>query len=219
MADEVLMKNCISFTRARSEDQIESRTDAILIAAADLYERHRYDEITFAMIGKEAKFTRSNLYRYFKSKEEVFLELLSNDIQKWSESLSALPSKKVKPLVLAEAWVSVTLEFPRMLRLLRILTSILEHNVSDEVLRNFKIRMNVTLVDACAQLVNQGLFKNEAGAHQFIFAQSNLLSGIYGMYNMSDRQAKILAELNSIHEPEYYRSIMVTSVAQLLTPL
>jgi len=43
----------------------------------DEYEtRLSFEEITFVLIAKEAQFTRSNLYKYFNSKEEIFLEFI-----------------------------------------------------------------------------------------------------------------------------------------------
>ncbi len=73
----------MDWVRARSDRQIEQRTGEIVGATARLYETHRFEEITFAMIAKEADFTRSNLYRYFETKEEIFLELLKHDIGVW----------------------------------------------------------------------------------------------------------------------------------------
>ena len=61
----------MTWERARSEEQIEYRVNEILKATAKLYEEHRFEEITFVMIAKEAGFTRSNLYRYFKTKEDI----------------------------------------------------------------------------------------------------------------------------------------------------
>ena len=62
----------MTWVRARNEEQIEQRISEIVDATARLYESHRFEEITFAMIAKEADFTRSNLYRYFATKEDIF---------------------------------------------------------------------------------------------------------------------------------------------------
>ncbi|MHC4756423.1 MAG: helix-turn-helix domain-containing protein [Planctomycetota bacterium] len=39
------------------------------------------------LIAKEAGFTRYNLYKYFSSKEEIFLEFLKHDIILWRQDL------------------------------------------------------------------------------------------------------------------------------------
>jgi len=65
------MENQVDWVRARSDEQIEQRINEIVDATARLYEENRFEDITFAMIAKEANFTRSNLYRYFQTKEEI----------------------------------------------------------------------------------------------------------------------------------------------------
>ena len=84
----------MGWERARTETQKQQRISEILDAAARLYEAHRFEEITFVSIAREAKFTRSNLYKYFSSKEEIFLEFLKHDIILWRQDLVATLQKK-----------------------------------------------------------------------------------------------------------------------------
>ena len=63
-----------NWIRARSKEQIEQRIEAILDAAGTVFQNVPYEKVTMLMIAKEAGSSRSNLYRYFKTREEIFLE-------------------------------------------------------------------------------------------------------------------------------------------------
>ena len=77
----------MKWQRARSEEQKEHRISEIVDATARLYEKHSFEEISFTLIAKEAGFTRSNLYKYFSSKEEIFLTFLIQDTRIWRAEL------------------------------------------------------------------------------------------------------------------------------------
>jgi AcrR family transcriptional regulator len=83
-----------------------------------LYEDHRFEDITFAMIAKEAEFTRSNLYRYFQTKEDIFLELLKHDIEFWRKDILESFTEGASSLQkIAEISVDLILKHKRMVKL------------------------------------------------------------------------------------------------------
>ena len=91
----------MGWERARTEAQKQQRVSEIIDATARLYKKHRFEEITFVAIAKEAKFTRSNLYKYFNTKEEIFFEFLKHDIILWRQDLdTTLQKKKVYSILL-----------------------------------------------------------------------------------------------------------------------
>jgi AcrR family transcriptional regulator len=59
----------MTWQRSRSREQKEQRIAEIVDATARLYQKHSFEDITFALIAKEADFTRSNLYKCFNTKE------------------------------------------------------------------------------------------------------------------------------------------------------
>jgi TetR/AcrR family transcriptional regulator len=88
-----------TWVRARTPDQKERRIRQILSAAVRLLKSQSIDDITMGMIAEEAAFTRSNLYRYFTTREEVFLSILKEDLVAWVRALpedlgsAALPAE------------------------------------------------------------------------------------------------------------------------------
>ncbi len=80
------------FERARSLEQKEARIEEIKAAAESLFNEVPYHEITLSMIADRLSWTRANLYRYFKSKEEIFLDLDSDSMNRYYDLLmSSLP--------------------------------------------------------------------------------------------------------------------------------
>lgn len=210
------MKNCIGWQRARSENQIEQRTDAILEAAANLLSRYRLDEITLAMIGKEAKFTRSNLYRYFSTKEEIFLQLLSHDMKQWREQgVEWIESGKINQTNFAEAWVGLLLNYDRLLTLFGLLYTLLEKNVSDERFKAFKLATDADIRAITGSLKAKHLFRDEEKAHKFLVTQTSLMSGMYAMVTMTERQRQIMDELDLSFSAQDAQQTLVEGVQAL----
>ena len=108
----------MNWVRARSDEQIEQRINEILEATARLYEENRFEEITFVMIADEAGFTRSNLYRYFQTKEDIFLELMKQDIAIWrADALESFADGNFSLREVAEVSVDLILKHKRMVKL------------------------------------------------------------------------------------------------------
>jgi AcrR family transcriptional regulator len=68
------------FQRARSEAQREARRQAILGAAAAMLAEMPVAEVTLNELSRRAGLAKSNVLRYFESREAVLLELLDATI-------------------------------------------------------------------------------------------------------------------------------------------
>ena len=69
------MNEVLSFQRARKPEEREIRREAILTAAAELFDAEGPQGAGLNAIAARAGFTKSNVYRYFESREEVLLSL------------------------------------------------------------------------------------------------------------------------------------------------
>jgi len=187
------MENQVDWVRARSDEQIEQRINEIVDATARLYEENRFEDITFAMIAKEANFTRSNLYRYFQTKEDIFLELLKHDIATWRkdilETFTDVPSSLHE---VAETSVDLILKHKRMVGLFTILFILLEPNASFKALTSFK--QNITEeIGTVAQFLNTALpFPSVEVATEYLTAQSYLVIGAHPMMNLTQKQIEAM---------------------------
>lgn len=65
-----------TFQRARSEEQREARRQAILDVAARMLTQMPVSELTLNALARHVGLAKSNVLRYFESREAILLELL-----------------------------------------------------------------------------------------------------------------------------------------------
>jgi len=184
----------MEWERARSEEQKEVRISEIIAATERLYKKYSFKEITFVLIAEEASFTRSNLYKYFSSKEEIFLEFLKQDIVLWRKDI--IKTFKKKKRYSAEEFVSVWVEIlnrhNRMLDLLSILFHFLEKNSSLQSVTEFKKATKHELIILTELLC--GIFPNLTSekAVEFVYLHISMAIGLYQMTNYNEVQLKAM---------------------------
>src|ERR1700685_3880330 len=76
-----------TFQRARSEEQREARRRAILGTAAAMLAEMPVAEVTLNELSRRVGLAKSNVLRYFESREAVLLELLNSADQDWLTQL------------------------------------------------------------------------------------------------------------------------------------
>ena len=70
-----------------SEELTNARKEEIINACASLYETISFKDITIRDIGARTSFTRTSIYNYFQTKEEIFLALLEREHEAWIADL------------------------------------------------------------------------------------------------------------------------------------
>lgn len=73
-----------------SEELTNARKAEIINACAKLYDTKNFKEITLKEIGEKTSFTRTSIYNYFQTKEEIFLALLQQEYEKWIDDLNEM---------------------------------------------------------------------------------------------------------------------------------
>jgi len=207
----------MDWVRARSDEQIEQRINEIMDATARLYEENRFEDVTFAMIAKEADFTRSNLYRYFQTKEDIFLELMKHDIEVWRKDILENFVDGYSSLhEAAETSVALILRHKRLVRLFTILFTLLEPNASLEALTAFKQKITEE-IGVVAQFLSTKLpFPSVEVAAEFLTTQSYLVIGAFPMMNLTSKQKEAMQSIGEETSPEYYRQRLVHATELLL---
>ncbi|OIQ20014.1 MAG: TetR family transcriptional regulator [Bacteriovorax sp. MedPE-SWde] len=131
----------MDWQRARTDEKKNERRDAILEAAFILFKKKGYEKVSFNGIAVEAGFTKSNMYRYFHSKEEIFLNIFSSLFVQWFEDCCKSLRKTEQGVSIenfSKMWVKTLVDHPRLLDLKPILFIALENNSSFEELIEFK---------------------------------------------------------------------------------
>ena len=61
------------------DELARARRDEIVNACAELYETMSFRDITLKEIGQRTSFTRTSIYNYFQTREEIFLALFQRE--------------------------------------------------------------------------------------------------------------------------------------------
>ena len=133
----------MDFERARQPEQKAQRREALLDAAAALLAERGLGDVSLSAIARRAGMSKASVYRYFESREAIFLELLARDYEAIAERFEAA----LVPLAgrgdldaVAEAIADALDSNPRALELFASIASVLEHNVSADFVREYKRR-------------------------------------------------------------------------------
>jgi AcrR family transcriptional regulator len=132
-----------TFQRARQPAQKAQRRQAVLDAAAALLEEGGLEAVNLAAIAARAGVVKSNLYRYFESREEILVRLLVADMEEMCAGLERNPAARagVGRDDLALIANNLATEFaarPRLCLLTSVLASTLERNISEDTLYELK---------------------------------------------------------------------------------
>ncbi len=127
------------YIRARSPEHKRERMDAIIAVADELFAERPYHWITMGTIAERLGWSRSNLYKYAATQEEIFLALHSAKNRAWVEELaSELAGAPLPAREFARTWAEVTERHAGFLRYQEIIIAIIESNVTLERLTAFK---------------------------------------------------------------------------------
>ncbi len=184
----------MKWQRARSEKQKQQRISEIVSATARLYNKHSFEAISFSLIAKEAGFTRSNLYKYFSSKEEIFLAFLIQDTRLWrADLLKTCRRRKIESIdKFASVWVKTLVKHKRFLDLLSLLPTFLEKNVTEQKLVDFKRSVVNELKVLSEFMCDMFPALNPQKTGEFLELQLAPMIGLYQITNLSELQQKVL---------------------------
>ena len=73
-----------------SAELTNARREEIISACEKLYQTMSFKEITLRDNAGATSFTRTSIYNYFQTKEEIFLALMQKEYERWVEALDAL---------------------------------------------------------------------------------------------------------------------------------
>jgi AcrR family transcriptional regulator len=153
-----------TFRRARSEEQRQIRRHAILDTTAAMLEAMPVGEVSLNQLSRRVGLAKSNVLRYFESREAILLELLDRATRQWLTELAEQLPTKIDPNGTARergdqlvAALAHSLMPHRVLcDLLSVQAGVLEHNVSADVAARHK-RASIDNLTALAKLVRRHL--------------------------------------------------------------
>jgi AcrR family transcriptional regulator len=136
----------VTFQRARSEEQREIRRRAILDTAAAMLDEMPVAEVSLNELSRRVGLAKSNVLRYFETREAVLLELLDRFLRQWLAALAddlaagidARLSATERAGLLAGILSRSLADRPVLCGLFGAQGGVLEQNVSTEVVMRHK---------------------------------------------------------------------------------
>ena len=201
-----------------SEELINARKEEIVNACAGLYETMGFKEITIRDIGAKTTFTRTSIYNYFQTKEEIFLALLSREHEAWIADLEDILRKNeaLSASDFAELLARTLEKRGCMLKLMSMNLYDMEGNSRLENLVAFKkvYAGAIRALTCCLEKFFPAMTVNDI--QDFLYALFPFLFGVYPYTSDTDKQraAMELAHVNYVHYSVY--EIVKSFVAKML---
>lgn len=189
------------FRRARRPEQVEARRAAILDAAGAMLTERPVAEISLRELAERVGLAKSNVLRYFDSREAIFLEVLERAWTDWLDRLE-LPATRSRARHAREAAVGraiaeALVAAPLLCELLSVMGGVLERNISLDFARDFK-RGATASTQRLAALVRARIPElSEEGATHFAGVTVILVSGLWPYANPTPAVARAAEELGA----------------------
>ena len=167
-----------------------AREQEIIDACAHLYETMGFREITIKDIGAATSFTRTSIYNYFETKEEIFLALMQREYERWTEAMNAVMEREdhLTRQELAQVIARTLTDRPELLRLLSMNLFDMEANARPEKLAEFKAAYGASL-DTVARMMEKYIPEmGGAARRRFLYAFFPFLYGIFPYTSVTEKQ-------------------------------
>ena len=167
-----------------------ARKEEIIRACAQLNETMCFREITIKEIGAATSFTRTSIYNYFETKEEIFLALLQQECELWVEAMIAVMDQKeaMTRKELAQTLARTLTDRPRLLRLLSMNLYDMEANSRPERLTEFKVAFGASMKTVEQMLLRYVPEMDHEARHRFVYAFFPFIYGIYPYTTVTEKQ-------------------------------
>ena len=190
-----------------SPELTAARREEILEACAGLYETMSFREITIKEIGAATSFTRTSIYNYFETKEEIFLALMQQEYELWVEAMNAVMDRKdhLTRDELAQVLARTLTDRPRLLRLLSMNHFDMEANSRPEKLAEFKVAYGASLETVIRMVQRYIPEMGEAERQQFLYAFFPFIYGIYPYTSVTEKQKTAMeqAKIPYVYQSAY----------------
>jgi AcrR family transcriptional regulator len=172
------------FTRARQPEQKEERRAQLLTTARAMLDAGTpLAELSLNGLARQAGMTKSNVYRYFESREAVLLDLLRDEWFAWFVTLTTTytpPPAGTTPLRHLAGYVARTLAArPLLCTLTSALPSVLEQNLSAAAVTEFKRLTLAFFEEAATFLAAQAPVMSAAQAQRWLLDGAVVLTGLW----------------------------------------
>lgn len=128
--------------RARDDDQKLARKHTLMDAGWALFKENDGQLPSVAQVVKKAGLAKGTFYLYFKTKEELFLELLADAVNRFFDNLKReLGTEAIDLDSVIDTFVKHVSEDEALIQLGCMLSGVIEQNTEEAVILRFKMQM------------------------------------------------------------------------------
>ena len=200
-----------------SPELTEARKAEIMEACKKLYETMTFKEVNLKEIGKVTTFTRTSIYNYFESKEEIFLGIFEDEYIKWILDLQKIIDEgELGREKLAKKLAESLGKRKLMLKLLAVNLYDMEENSRMERLVSFKKAYGRSR-EVLAELIKKnypGIKKKELD--EFIFTFLPYLHGVHPYAFATSKQIEAMDEAGIRYLETTIEKLVYTGLLRLL---
>lgn len=175
---------------------IAQRREEIINACEQLYQTMNFKDITLKEIGAVTSFTRTSIYNYFQTKEEIFLALYEREYDRWNEELESIRNSydSLSRSELAEKIASSIANRKQLLKLLSMNNYDMEANSRPELLASFKRAYGESMRNICRLLEKFCPEMTVGEIQNFIYIFFPFMFGIYPYTAVTDKQREAMKQ-------------------------
>ena len=203
---------------AGSVERTNARKEEIINACEKLYHTMSFKEITLKEIGRETSFSRTSIYNYFQTKEEIFLALLKREYDEWIMQLrEAIDThEKMSNDEIADTLAKTLDDRRQLLKIMSMNHYDLEENSRMELLVEFKVSYGNALKTVAQMLEKFRPDMDSQKREAFVYSFFPFMFGIYPYTVVTEKQKEAMkkAEVNYIYSSVY--DLTFTTVKRLL---
>lgn len=187
-----------------SEELTNARKDEIINACASLYKTMGFKDITIRDIGAETSFTRTAIYNYFQTKEEIFLALLQREHEAWISNLEEI-TREHETMTIGDFSDAIAGSLEKrgcMLKLMLMNLYDMEGNSRMDNLVAFKVVYAQALrsVSGCLEKFFPQMTPGDI--QEFLYVFFPFLFGVYPYTTATDKQKEAM-ELAHVNYAQY----------------
>ena len=203
---------------AGSTKRTNARKEEIINACEKLYQSMSFKEITLKEIGKETSFSRTSIYNYFQTKEEIFLALLKREYDTWIMQLQEVIDTKeaMSDEKIADILAKTLNDRQQLLKIMSMNHYDLEENSRMELLIDFKVSYGKALKTVAQMLEKFRPAMDLERREAFIYSFFPFMFGIYPYTVVTDKQKEAMekADVDYLYSSVY--DLTFTTVKRLL---
>lgn len=179
---------------AGSIERTNARKEEIINACEKLYQTMSFKDITLKEIGKETSFSRTSIYNYFQTKEEIFLALLKREYDSWIEQLNEAAASKetMTDDEIADVLARTLDRHRQLLKIMSMNHYDLEENSRMELLVEFKESYGNAMKAVMALLVKFRKDMDSEKRQEFIYSFFPFMFGIYPYTVVTEKQREAM---------------------------